>query len=645
MPLTSARAPLALPSSDELLALLDESQTALALICPRYAADNQALTNFSFEYLNPAAQRLLGLSDHPETAFLACFPHAAEAQVLAFLGGVLETGQPGYFECPGTPESLAAPLCIEASRQGKRLVVKLCCTGQLGQLPMEAALRASRAREQLAQADAQRQRASLERFMGQTQAIVCILRGPAHRLEYGNPAYQRLFSGRHLTPGFPVAVLHPEAVAQGIVARLDDVYASGKSSFGVAQPLTLTPPDGQPPVTRYFTFSYDAYLEDGRTAGVSIFAYDVTDQVHGRQQATRAAAELQLVMANVPVFLFRTDPAGRMTYVNEALFEWSGLAPGPTDLDRVWDTVHPDDAPALRAAFKASLATAQGWESPVYRIRRRDGEYRWSLTRTQPNFRADGHLVGYSGVNVEIHKQIEMQRQLTRVNADLDMFIYTASHDLKAPISNLEGLLHALLEELPAEVRQAPLVQPMLERMQRSVDRFKLTIAQLTDVSRLQQAQTQPAETMDLAALVEDIRLDLAPALADSGAKLTVDVEACPHMSFAPKNLRCIVYNLLSNAVKYRHPDRSPLVLLRCHSSAHTIVLEVQDNGLGLTISQQGKLFGMFRRLHDHVEGSGIGLYMVKRIVENAGGTIAVHSAPGVGSTFTVSLPAPASAS
>jgi len=69
-------------------------------------------------------------------------------------------------------------------------------------------------------------------------------------------------------------------------------------------------------------------------------------------------------------------------------------------------------------------------------------------------------------------------------------------------------------------------------------------------------------------------------------------------------------------------------------------VLEVQDNGLGLSAAQQGKLFGMFRRLHDHVPGSGVGLYMVKRIVENAGGVVAVQSEEGVGSTFIVTLPA-----
>jgi signal transduction histidine kinase len=99
------------------------------------------------------------------------------------------------------------------------------------------------------------------------------------------------------------------------------------------------------------------------------------------------------------------------------------------------------------------------------------------------------------------------------------------------------------------------------------------------------------------------------------------------------------VYNLLSNAVKYRHPSRVPLVHLYCYPSATGAVLEVQDNGLGLSVQQQGKLFGLFTRLHAHVEGSGVGLYMVKRIVENAGGTITVQSQLGIGSTFTVHIP------
>jgi signal transduction histidine kinase len=109
---------------------------------------------------------------------------------------------------------------------------------------------------------------------------------------------------------------------------------------------------------------------------------------------------------------------------------------------------------------------------------------------------------------------------------------------------------------------------------------------------------------------------------------------------WAPKHLRSIIYNLLSNAIKYRHPARVPDVQLRAAHRGDHVVLEVQDNGLGLTPQQQGKLFGIFSRLHTHVEGTGVGLYTVKRIVENGGGTITVQSQPDVGTTFRVTFPA-----
>lgn len=228
--------------------------------------------------------------------------------------------------------------------------------------------------------------------------------------------------------------------------------------------------------------------------------------------------------------------------------------------------------------------------------------------------------------------------ELRRTNTDLDTFIYTASHDLKAPIANIEGLLLALRQELPPEVQQVPDVADLFGMMDGAVARFQRTIGHLTNVSKLQSAHAEPAEAVDLAALVEAVRLDLPPALVADG-KLVVDVAACPALHFSPKNLRSILYNLLSNAFKYRAPDRPPLVQLRCHCAPGRVVLEVQDNGLGLSELQQSKLFKMFQRLHAHVEGTGVGLYMVRRMVENADGTVRVQSQPGLGSTFSVELP------
>ena len=122
----------------------------------------------------------------------------------------------------------------------------------------------------------------------------------------------------------------------------------------------------------------------------------------------------------------------------------------------------------------------------------------------------------------------------------------------------------------------------------------------------------------------------------EKGAKKRVQA---PNVQVPVMHLRSILFNLLSNAVKYRAPDRTPLVQIRTHCPAGRFVLEVQDNGLGLDAHQQGQLFTMFRQLHTHVEGSGVGLYLIKRMIDLSGGTIAVASQPGVGSTFTVTLP------
>ncbi|RZK92921.1 MAG: HAMP domain-containing histidine kinase, partial [Hymenobacter sp.] len=236
-------------------------------------------------------------------------------------------------------------------------------------------------------------------------------------------------------------------------------------------------------------------------------------------------------------------------------------------------------------------------------------------------------------------------QRLTRTNDDLDTFVYSASHDLKSPITNIEGLLLALRKQLRPVDQQPTLVPRLLDMMDGAVRRFQQTLGHLTDVTRLQQAMLdQPAEAVDLAALAEDVRLDMLPELTAAGATLSMDLAACPTVYFAAKNLRSILYNLLSNAVKYRAPDRLPVVEVRCYPAAPgQVVLEVKDNGLGLTEQQQSELFRLFRRLHHHVPGSGVGLYMVKKMVENAGGTLAVQSEPGVGSTFTVLLPAPSS--
>ncbi|MDO7877633.1 ATP-binding protein [Hymenobacter sp. ASUV-10] len=372
-------------------------------------------------------------------------------------------------------------------------------------------------------------------------------------------------------------------------------------------------------------------------------------QQTARREMEQAAAEAQRLLEGIPQIAWTANPAGRNTYLNRRWFDFIGPE-NAIGADGGWSAqLHPADAPAAAERWKECLQTGDFFEVE-YRFKNQAGEYRWMLGRALPSRNEHGEIIQWIGTCTDIHEHKMTQErialtqrqlqdnnaQLTRANVDLDNFIYTASHDLRAPITNIEGLLHALISELPPVHTFSADVAPILHMMQDSVDRFQKTISQLTDISKLQKEDGQPLEPIELEAIIRDVLLDLKPLVQQTGGTIEVDISECPSIAFSEKNLRSVVFNLLSNALKYRHPSRPPQVQLRAYCEGAFAVLAVADNGLGLDASGQTKLFGMFQRLHDHVEGSGIGLYMVKKMVENAGGHITVQSEIGTGTVFAV---------
>ena len=486
-------------------------------------------------------------------------------------------------------------------------------------------------------------------------------------IDYLNPAGQRM-SGLAERPGGTLLTRFPHATVAGILGYYRRVYLAGATTVHEVNYQA----DG---LDNYFR------LAARRSGNLLVVSFtDTSDQDRSaveqalrqsqtRVQAARAAAEHQrnelrdlVAQAPVAVAVYQ-GPQHRVAVANATtLAIW----------DRAWADVQdrpvfevlPEAAdPALVAVFDQVFTTgipyhAHELATTITRRGQPETVY-WNFV-FQPDRQSDGRIRGIVSVGTDVSEQVrarhlveESHRQeqafnreltvanegLTRTNVDLDNFIYTASHDLIVPIANIEGLLHALARELPPAALVGDVAE-MLHLMQRATERFRRTIEQLTDVSRLQQAHAQTDTQALLAAVVEEVRLDLLPLVQQTQAQLTIDVPATTSLPLSEKNLRSVVYNLLSNALKYRHPDRAPAVRLTYFRQDQHHVLRVQDNGLGFDVAEvKGKLFGMFQRLHTHVEGSGIGLYMVKKIVENSGGRIDVQSQPGEGTTFTVYFP------
>lgn len=503
----------------------------------------------------------------------------------------------------------------------------------------------------------------------QAPVLVALLRAPNHTFEYVNPAYQALFAGRQLV-GRTVADAVPEMVEHGFVMMMDRTYQTGETYVGQELPFTALPAPGQLPHPGYYNFTYQAYRENGQIAGVSIFAYDVTEQVLARQQREGQRQQLVETFAQAPVAIcvFR-GPAYVLELVNPPMGVMLGHSPAELlgrpffealpeltsqGLREVLDGVRQTGQPFVtheRAIHLAHRPEQVGYYNFTYEPLRDDQGQVAAITcvaiEVTQQVKARQHVQELNAQLASINQQLqgrneelnESNRQLVRTNVDLDTFVYTASHDLKAPITNIESILLALRDTLPPAVQQDELVNHLLGLLDTTVSRFQFTIGQLTDISRLQLAHSGPKEKIALAPVVAAVRLDLAPAIVAADTQLAVEVAPELVVSFSPANLRSIVYNLLSNAIKYRAPDRPARVWMRAEQTPTAVVLTVQDNGLGMSEVQQRQLFGLFQRLHTHVEGTGVGLYISKRLIENAGGTITVHSQPEVGTTFTVVFP------
>jgi signal transduction histidine kinase len=236
--------------------------------------------------------------------------------------------------------------------------------------------------------------------------------------------------------------------------------------------------------------------------------------------------------------------------------------------------------------------------------------------------------------NRQLHQQNEI---LTNVNNDLDTFVYTASHDLKSPLSNVEGLLDVLSVAISKENIDKNRIKKVIDLMGGSLKRFSATIKDLTNFIESNNFHIiEESEHVNVLEVVENVKQDLERLIMESKATIKVEYPDNILLQYPKRSFKSILYNLISNALKYHSPERLPEVVITLNKAEGKTVLTVADNGLGIPEDKVEKLFTMFKRFHSHVEGSGLGLYMVKRMIDNMNGRIHVDSTENRGTTFTL---------
>jgi PAS domain S-box-containing protein len=290
--------------------------------------------------------------------------------------------------------------------------------------------------------------------------------------------------------------------------------------------------------------------------------------------------------------------------------------------------------------FELTKALQDGrFEDEGWRLRK-DGTPFWANVVITAIYDSTGRHIGFAKITRDLTEKrrneelMKKNQELVRLNRDLDNFVYTASHDLKSPIANLEGLITELKQAIGAEQEKYADLLPWIDDNLHSLKKVVSDLAQVALVNQ----ETKAPEVVDLAGLLAEIKDSLRDQILGKNVILSADFSAAPAIAYSPKNLRSIMFNLVSNAIKYSAAGKVPEIKITTRNlpDQKAVLLLVSDNGLGIPANQKDKIFSMFRRFHTHVEGSGVGLYLVKKILENQGDRIEVESQVNIGSTFKV---------
>lgn len=434
------------------------------------------------------------------------------------------------------------------------------------------------------------------------------------------------------------ALIHPDDLTR--------VLATAAESLNVDRPVDMEAryrrSDG---VYRYvLTRRVVRRTAEGEPVEFMGVALDVTEQVAEARRAQELARRLEVAASAAGLGIWSREPGRERGEWNAQMFEIMGRPPErgvPRRAEWLSEVVHPDDRERMRTAHAQLRANEDVTVEHEYRIVRPDGRVRWLVSRARHEKR-DGGSVQF-GILIDVTERQEKLVAQRESQAKTE-FLSRMSHELRTPLNAVLGFAQ-LLQLEPALAGTASMAK--VRNILSAGEHLLSLINDVLDLSSLQSGEMR----LDLRPVALSGVLQEAHALVETAARqagVNIDIEPTEAMVQADRiRMRQVVINLLSNAVKYNTRGGHVRVGVgrSASSPGSTVMLTVADTGRGMTPQQMAHLFEPFNRLgveREGIEGAGVGLSIVKALVERMGGSVHVDSAPGVGSRFEVHLPQPA---
>ena len=325
----------------------------------------------------------------------------------------------------------------------------------------------------------------------------------------------------------------------------------------------------------------------------------------------------------------------RFVFTDGTGYQYMGLDPksmvGKTHLD-IYDA-------KTKIKVKEKLDKVLEGESVVFEVLV-DNQY--YIKNGVPLFNNEGKIDRILLVtqNISEAKIAEAERErlikdLKSQNEELQRFAYIISHNIRAPIVNISSLLDLYNSDLPED----PDNVEVIENLRVSTNILHGTLEDLIEVVSIKKNKILKIENVSFKKLVRNIERSLSKQLQESDTQIHMDFLLAPNINYIYSHLENFIINLTTNAIKYKHPDRAPVIHMRTYSKGEYTVIEFKDNGIGIDLDRyRDRLFGLYQRFHSHVDGKGLGLYLVREQIRAHDGNLAVTSVVGEGTSFYIYL-------
>jgi PAS domain S-box-containing protein len=383
---------------------------------------------------------------------------------------------------------------------------------------------------------------------------------------------------------------------------------------------------------------------DKQPIGLYGVSHDVTEARLAEQALVQSELNFRKIIDLMPQGIYVRDVAGNYLFANQAFADMMGM-PISKIVGHNMADFYPDKEVVKLALTRDNGVFDKGTRQVLHDVKFTNVKLEERFVTIvkvpfQPvNYDQMAMLVIMTDVTGD--KRIEAERvrmiqDISHRNNNLEQFSYIVSHNLRAPVANILGLTSLLsLEDLPVEEEHQ-----MLQYLQTACEGMDTVIKDLNQILDINGMLSEHRTLINFNCLLEEVEIGLELTIKRENVRIISDFTAAESIDSLRSYLYSIFYNLISKGIKYRRPGVDPVITIATKKVGKKIEIRFQDNGLGIDLQKAGdRLFGLYKRIHVHTEGRGVGLYLVKTQVEALGGRISVDSTPGQGTEFIIELP------